>query len=145
MLISPFVPPIQTPVPDFYGNIAAGDLDVFAFATHSSAANSRNRAVSAAGLCIYRAALNGNVFAVTLKAAANACCFATGYRRYITIANRNILTRRALTSANACTPVTAVGLDRTTFNNNIAGIFYAMRRQCLRRPDRRRHSAYRGR
>jgi len=28
-----------------------------------------------------------------------------------------------VTSANACTPVTAVGLDRTTFNHNIAGIF----------------------
>ena len=28
-----------------------------------------------------------------------------------------------MTSANACTPVTAVGLDRTTFNHNIAGIF----------------------
>ena len=107
----------------FQRNIAAGDLDIFAFAIHSSAADGRNRAASAAGLCMYRAALNGNVFAVTLKAAANACCFATGYRRYITIANRNILTRRALTSANACTPVTAVGLDRTTFNNNIAGIF----------------------
>ena len=28
-----------------------------------------------------------------------------------------------MTSANACTPVTAVGLDRTAFNHNIAGIF----------------------
>lgn len=87
----------------FQRNIAAGDLDVFAFASLSSAADGRNRAASAAGSRIYSASLNGNVFAVTLKAAANACCFATGYRRYITIANRNILTRRALTSANACT------------------------------------------
>ena len=41
----------------FQRNIAAGDLDVFAFASPSSAADCRSRAVSAAGLCIYSAAL----------------------------------------------------------------------------------------
>ena len=58
----------------FQRNIAAGDLDVFAFASPSSAADCRSRAVSAAGLCIYSAALNGNVFAVTSTAAANTSC-----------------------------------------------------------------------
>lgn len=76
----------------FQRNIAAGDLDVFAFASPSSAADCRSRAVSAAGLCIYSAALNGNVLTVTSTAAANTSCFSAGYRRYITIANRNILT-----------------------------------------------------
>jgi len=49
----------------FQRNIAAGDLDVFAFASLSSAADGRNRAASAAGSRIYSASLNGNVLTVT--------------------------------------------------------------------------------
>ena len=107
----------------FQRNIAAGDLDVFAFASPSSAADCRSRAVSAAGLCIYSAALNGNVPTVTSTAAANTSCFAAGYRRYITITNRNILTRCELTSANACTQDTALGGDGAAFDHNIAAAF----------------------
>ena len=67
---------------------------------------------------MYRAAIDGDVFAVALEVAANACCFAAAISLHITAIDRNILTRCAVTSANACTPVTAVGLDRTTFNHN---------------------------
>ena len=67
----------------FYGNIAAGDLDVFAYTIYTPAANSRNF-FTAAGLCMYRAAIDGDVFAVALEAAANACCFAAAISRYIT-------------------------------------------------------------
>jgi len=104
-------------------NIAAGDLDVFAFARPSSAADCRSRAASAAGSRIYSAALNGNVPTVTSTAAANTSCFAAGYRRYITITNRNILTRCVLTSANACTQGTALGGDGAAFDHNIAAAF----------------------
>ena len=113
----------------FYGNIAAGDLDVFAFATHSSAANSRNRAVSAAGLCMYRAAIDGDVFAVALEAAANACCFAAAISRYITAIDRNIAaaeytrTVAHIAAADACTPLTAMGDDGAAFDLNIAAAF----------------------
>ncbi len=107
----------------FQRNIAAGDLDVFAFASPSSAAKFSSRAASAAGLCIYSAALNGNVLTVTSIAAANTSCFSAGYRRYITITNRNILTRCELTSANACTPLTAMGVDDAAFDLNIAAAF----------------------
>ena len=112
----------------FYGNIAAGDLDVFAFAIHSPAANSRNF-FTAAGLCMYRAAIDGDVFAVALEAAANACCFAAAISRYITVIDRNIAaaehtrTVAHIAAADACTPFTAVGGDGAAFDHNIAAAF----------------------
>ena len=60
---------------------------------------------------MYRAAIDGDVFAVALEAAANACCFAAAISRYITAIDRNIAaaeytrTVAHIAAADACTPI----------------------------------------